>query len=105
MQLAQGSQREREHCAQAGRESEFCHTNFSERGVVLADLVRPQMLNEVVGQQHLIAKDSMLKKLLDVGHIPNMIFYGSSGTGKTTIANIIAKIEQGFQDYWTKVKS
>jgi len=57
----------------------------------LADLVRPQSLDEVVGQQHLIADGSMLKKLLDVGHIPNMIFYGPSGTGKTTIANIIAK--------------
>ncbi|MCL2559537.1 MAG: replication-associated recombination protein A [Turicibacter sp.] len=57
----------------------------------LADLVRPQVLDEVVGQQHLIAEESMLKKLLDVGHIPNMIFYGPSGTGKTTIANIIAK--------------
>ena len=57
----------------------------------LADLVRPITLSEVVGQQHLISEDSMLKKLLDVGHIPNMIFYGPSGTGKTTIANIIAK--------------
>lgn len=57
----------------------------------LADLIRPQTLDEVVGQQHLIAQNSMLKKLLDVGHIPNMIFYGPSGTGKTTIANIIAK--------------
>ncbi|MCL1990811.1 MAG: replication-associated recombination protein A [Defluviitaleaceae bacterium] len=57
----------------------------------LADLVRPQTLDEVVGQQHLIAEGSLLKKLLDVGHLPNMIFYGPSGTGKTTIANIIAK--------------
>ena len=57
----------------------------------LADLVRPVTLDEVVGQQHLISDDSMLRKLLDVGHIPNMIFYGPSGTGKTTIANIIAK--------------
>jgi len=57
----------------------------------LADLVRPMTLDEVVGQTHLISKTSMLKKLLDVGHIPNMIFYGPSGTGKTTIANIIAK--------------
>ena len=57
----------------------------------LADLVRPMDLSEVVGQQHLIAEESMLRKLLDVGHIPNMIFYGPSGTGKTTIANIIAK--------------
>jgi len=57
----------------------------------LADLVRPRTLDEVVGQQHLIAEESMLKKLLDVNHIPNMIFYGPSGTGKTTIANIIAQ--------------
>ena len=57
----------------------------------LADLVRPLKLDEVVGQQHLIAEGSMLKKLLDVDHIPNMIFYGPSGTGKTTIANIIAR--------------
>jgi len=58
----------------------------------LADLVRPVTLDEMVGQQHLISKDTMLRKLLDVGHIPNMIFYGPSGTGKTTIANIIAKM-------------
>lgn len=57
----------------------------------LADLVRPMTLSEVVGQQHLISEESMLRKLLDVGHIPNMIFYGPSGTGKTTLANIIAK--------------
>ena len=57
----------------------------------LADLVRPMTLDDVVGQQHLIAENNMLKKLLDVGHLPNMIFYGPSGTGKTTIANIIAK--------------
>jgi len=57
----------------------------------LADLVRPQTIAEVVGQSHLISENSMLTKLLHVGHIPNMIFYGPSGTGKTTIANIIAK--------------
>lgn len=57
----------------------------------LADLVRPITLEEVVGQQHLIGEDGMLKKLMDVDHIPNLIFYGPSGTGKTTIANIIAK--------------
>lgn len=57
----------------------------------LADLVRPQTLAHVVGQQHLISDHSMLKKLLDVCHLPNLIFYGPSGTGKTTIANIIAK--------------
>ena len=58
----------------------------------LADLVRPTTLDEVVGQQHIIADNHVLKKLMDVGHIPNLIFYGPSGTGKTTIANIIAKM-------------
>jgi len=58
----------------------------------LADLVRPQTLDEVVGQQHLIAEKHILRQLIDVNHIPNLIFYGPSGTGKTTIANIIAKL-------------
>lgn len=67
---------------------------FLERGAFLkplADLVRPSTLAEIVGQKHIISDESMLRKLLDVGHIPNMIFYGPSGTGKTTVANIIAK--------------
>lgn len=58
----------------------------------LADLVRPKTLDEVVGQQHIIAENQILRKLIDVNHIPNLIFYGPSGTGKTTIANIIAKL-------------
>lgn len=57
----------------------------------LADMVRPIGLDDMVGQQHLIGPKSMLRKLLTVGHLPNMIFYGPSGTGKTTLANIIAK--------------
>ena len=60
----------------------------------LADLVRPITLDEVVGQQHLISDKSILKQLIDVNHIPNLIFYGPSGTGKTTIANIIAKLSR-----------
>jgi len=58
----------------------------------LADLIRPHTLAEVVGQEHLIGENQILKKLIDVGHIPNLIFYGPSGTGKTTIANIIARL-------------
>lgn len=58
----------------------------------LADLIRPKTLDEVVGQQHLIAEGQILRKLIDVNHIPNLIFYGPSGTGKTTIANIIASL-------------
>ena len=58
----------------------------------LADLIRPRTLDEVVGQQHLIGEGQILRKLIEVNHIPNLIFYGPSGTGKTTIANIIASL-------------
>lgn len=56
----------------------------------LADVVRPEKLSDVVGQTHLIGEGRLLTGILENGHIPNMIFYGPSGTGKTTIANIIA---------------
>ncbi len=57
----------------------------------LADLLRPQTLDEVYGQEHILGKGGILRRLVDSGNIPNMIFYGPSGTGKTTVANIIAK--------------
>lgn len=57
----------------------------------LADLLRPQTLDEVFGQEHILAEGAILRRLVDSGKIPNMIFYGPSGTGKTTVANIIAK--------------
>lgn len=57
----------------------------------LADLLRPESLDEMVGQHHLLDKDSLFRKVIDSGSIPNMIFYGPPGTGKTTAANIIAK--------------
>ena len=56
----------------------------------LADEIRPQTLDEVVGQKHLLGKDGLLRRLIESGTSANMIFYGPSGTGKTTIANIIA---------------
>lgn len=58
----------------------------------LADRIRPQTLEDVVGQQHLISKGKVLYNLINTKNIPNMIFYGPSGTGKTTIANIAAKM-------------
>lgn len=58
----------------------------------LADLIRPKTLDEVVGQNHLLGKNSALRKIIESGNIPNMIFYGPSGTGKTTLAGIIAKM-------------
>ncbi len=57
----------------------------------LADLLRPQTLDEVYGQEHILGKGAILRRLVDSGNVPNMIFYGPSGTGKTTVANIIAK--------------
>ena len=57
----------------------------------LADILRPQSLDEVYGQDHILSDGAILRRLIDSGNIPNMIFYGPSGTGKTTVANIIAK--------------
>ena len=57
----------------------------------LADLLRPQTLDEVYGQEHILGQGAILRRLVESGKIPNMIFYGPSGTGKTTVAQIIAK--------------
>ena len=57
----------------------------------LADEIRPKTLDEVVGQKHLLAPGSVLRRLIESGAEANMVFYGPSGTGKTTIANIIAQ--------------
>ena len=57
----------------------------------LADLLRPTTLDEVFGQEHILGKNAVLRRLIDSGKVPNMVFYGPSGTGKTTVANIIAK--------------
>ena len=57
----------------------------------LADLLRPTTLDEVYGQEHILGQGAVLRRLIDSGNIPNMIFYGPSGTGKTTVANIIAE--------------
>lgn len=56
----------------------------------LADRIRPASLADVVGQSHLIGKNRPLSRIIESGRIPNMIFYGPSGVGKTTVARIIA---------------
>ena len=57
----------------------------------LADLLRPETLDQVYGQEHILGEGAILRRLVESGNIPNMIFYGPSGTGKTTVAKIIAK--------------
>lgn len=57
----------------------------------LADRLRPLSLDDIAGQHHLLDKDKPLRKIIESGKIPNMVFYGPSGVGKTTLASIIAK--------------
>ena len=57
----------------------------------LADEIRPASLEDVVGQKHILGEHGMLRRIVQSGQIPNMIFYGPSGTGKTTVARIIAE--------------
>ena len=57
----------------------------------LADRLRPQHIDDVVGQRHLLAPGRALRRIIESGEIPNMVFYGPSGIGKTTLASIIAR--------------
>ncbi len=57
----------------------------------LADKIRPKTLADVVGQEHILAEGRPLRRIIDSGTVPNMIFYGPSGVGKTTVARIIAE--------------
>lgn len=59
--------------------------------IPLADKIRPKTLSDVVGQEHILSKGRPLRKIIESGTVPNMIFYGPSGVGKTTVARIIAE--------------
>ena len=56
----------------------------------LADEIRPKSIDQVVGQRHILGENGVLRRVIQGGTIPNMIFYGPSGTGKTTVAEIAA---------------
>ncbi len=74
----------------------MCYNKYTFFGSVknmaqpLAQRIRPTCLDEVVGQQHLIGDNAPVRNIIRSGHLPNMIFYGPSGTGKTTLAQILA---------------
>ncbi|MEG2021817.1 MAG: AAA family ATPase, partial [Oscillospiraceae bacterium] len=59
--------------------------------IPLAERLRPRTLSEVCGQQHLLGEGKVLRRAIENGIVPNMIFYGPSGVGKTTVARIIAE--------------
>lgn len=68
----------------------FCYLEFMNSNVPLAERIRPDSLDDLLGQEHLVGKGSILRTAIEHGKIPSMIFWGPPGTGKTTIANIIA---------------
>jgi len=57
----------------------------------LADEIRPETLDDIVGQKHILGENGLLRRVVESGNVPNMIFYGPSGCGKTTVANVIAR--------------
>ena len=57
----------------------------------IADKLRPTSFDEIAGQAHLVSEKGVIRRMLKSGRLTNMIFFGPPGTGKTTVANIIAK--------------
>ncbi len=77
------------NCAKSIR---YMNNQFSKnKSSPLADNIRPKSIDDVVGQKHLLAKGKPLRNIIESGFVPNMIFYGPPGVGKTTVASIIAQ--------------
>lgn len=62
----------------------------------LADVLRPQTLDEVVGQEHLVGESGIIRKLLETGFLPSMVFWGPPGCGKTTLAFLVAQLSNTY---------
>ncbi len=62
----------------------------------LADILRPQTLDEVIGQEHLVGKNGVIRKLLEANFLPSMVFWGPPGSGKTTLAYLLADLTDAF---------
>lgn len=71
----------------------------------MADLLRPQTLAEFVGQEHLLGKDGVIRKLIEKDEIVSMIFWGPPGCGKTTLARLIAKESKSEFTHFSAVSS
>lgn len=65
-------------------------SNLADKNIPLAERLRPQDLSDIVGQEHLLGKDKPLRKMIEKGELHSMIFWGPPGSGKTTLARIIA---------------
>ncbi len=71
----------------------------------LADILRPKTLDDVIGQEHLVGKSGIIRKLLETGFLPSMIFWGPPGCGKTTLAQLLANLTDSFFESHSAVTS
>ena len=77
---------------------EYNHTKREKQNAPLASRIRPVILEDFVGQEHMIGKDKLLYRAIQSDRLSSIILYGPPGTGKTTLAKIIAnKTESDFQ--------